>query len=227
MDFIQTFVQTIYNAIAASAYLTYPFIVVSAVLQQWFPIYPGDNMLLFIGYMASQREAGILMFLVYLIPAVAAVWLLYEFGRSRTPQFFKTKLITKPQLDFVFERLQNRAYWGLFICKFLPGCMFLALLICGFAKLPRKQVYIISGAATLAHNALLFGAGWLLQSNYGSFTPVLMCFNVLGLSLIVLSGALVVFALLRAKRKARLDAQRLLMGVETASELNDKPDDKT
>jgi hypothetical protein len=54
-----------------------------------------------------------------------------------------------------------------------------------------------------------------------------MCFNVLGLSLIVLSVALVVFALLRAKRKARLDAQRLLMGVETTSELNDKPPNKT
>ncbi|MPN15882.1 hypothetical protein SDC9_163218 [bioreactor metagenome] len=137
------------------------------------------------------------------------------------------KLITKAQLDFVFDRLKNRAYGGLFICKFLPGCVFLALLICGFAKLPRKQVYIISAASMLVHNGLLFGAGWLLQANYGTFTPVLTSFNILGAVLIVSSVVIIVAATLRARRKARLDARRLLMSTETAPELDDTPKDKT
>ena len=137
------------------------FFAVCGMLQAFFPVFPGDIVLIIGAGVWTGGLANDLwpVLFSYWIGTTAASLALTEIGRS-----FGDYLLTRRWLRRVFPPrrqalagswLRRRGVLTIFAAKFIMGMNLPILMVCGILRMPRRRVYPAVILTTAIHNTLL------------------------------------------------------------------------
>lgn len=193
------------------------FVFVSACIQQVFPPYPSEVLLLLLGCLAAAHLLpGLPVIAAYALGTVLSSLLMFEFSRRAGKG-----LLGNPFVRRVFpRRYQRRAgvyvrrygVAALVLCKFLPGVNSVCLIMGGVLGLHGPLALLAIGVTGVVANVLYFIAGSIIGRNI----PALVAFSGrFSMVLAIAAGVIVLAAVglillqrqMRAQRRARRRAQ--------------------
>lgn len=182
------------------------FIFISSCLQQWFPPYPGDTVMIVCGLLAGRTPGFALpLFAAYFLASLLSSWALYEvsvkFGMRILSWRWVKKLFPAKIQTKMIDYLIKYNVGALLASKILPGGLTVALLLSGAARLNRGNVYSSSSLVLFLDNALLFCLGKLLSDNLGLLKNILRQVNLYGLAAIGLIALVIGILWIRHKRR--------------------------
>ncbi|WP_164682551.1 DedA family protein [Cyclonatronum proteinivorum] len=163
-----------------------------AYLENVVPPIPGDILVVFGGYLAS--EAIISFWLVVVLTSVGSVlgfMTMYYFGylvgdeiRTQRTRFWFLKYFDGEYLDKAEQWMYRWGQGVVLANRFLAGARSIISIMAGVTRLnPRKTAtYALAGA--FAWNVILIGAGWLIGDNWPAIERYLNLYGGLILSLI-------------------------------------------
>jgi Uncharacterized membrane-associated protein len=175
----------------------------SACIQQVFPPYPSDLLLLLLGGLAV---AGVIAGPAAIIPYIAGTILsslfVFYFSRRAGRPVLKNRYVTR----IFSRRSQRRAYvymrkYGapaLAVCKFLPGVNTVCLVIAGVMGLRGAAPIIAISIAGIAENMLFFSAGMLIGDSLPDLYRFLKQFSV---AAVLVAAAIIALVLVFLFRK--------------------------
>lgn len=164
---IAAFVNTL---AAENSVIAYLFFFVNSVLQAVFPPYPGDTIIVLLGYLSSRNILNTPVVLTTILSGtyIGSV-LLYAVSYKFKSRFINNKFIKR---YINIDKVQSLESWfkkyGAFVLigsKFIPGAAFIAIISAGLFELSPISVFISLGLSTLIHNTALFLAGRLAGNN--------------------------------------------------------------
>lgn len=176
----------------------------SACIQQFFPPYPSDVLLLIFGGLAVTGViAGPAALFPYIVGTLASSLVVFAVSRRLGRPILKNRLVTR----FFPRRSQRRAgvyvrRYGspaLAVCKFLPGVNSVCLIVAGVMGLRgfAPILAIVLGGA--AENAVYFLAGVFIGDNLESLYEFSSRFSWWALG--ALGGAAAIFAAVKFRRR--------------------------
>lgn len=167
------------------------FIVISAVLQQVFPPYPGDSVNIFAGYLCGISDLPpVVAYMAFLAGTVSSSLLLYDFGTRFGPRVLNNKLVKAVSVEkrlAIVKRFQKFGVFYLMLCKFLPGLNSVALLLAGVCNMDKRFAYPGITAAAVLHNTLFFYAGRTVGENLEGVDRFLHSVNKYAIGIAVIS----------------------------------------
>ena len=171
------------------------FFAVCGMLQAFFPVFPGDIVLIIGAGVWTGGLANDLwpVLFSYWIGTTAASLALTEIGRS-----FGDYLLTRRWLRRVFPPrrqalagswLRRRGVLTIFAAKFIMGMNLPILMVCGILRMPRRRVYPAVILTTAIHNTLLYSLGSAVGLNWQTVKDFLLEYElVVALALAVIIG---------------------------------------
>lgn len=158
------------NLIAGSSVPAYLFFFANSVLQAIFPPYPGDTIIVFLGYLSSRDILSTpLMFTMILSGTYAGSVLLYTISYKFKSRFINNRFMKKYiNIDKVHSLEGWFKKFGAFVIiggKFIPGIAFISIISAGIFELSPPIAFISIGLSTLIHNTALFFAGRIAGGN--------------------------------------------------------------
>lgn len=145
-----------------------------AYLENVVPPIPGDILIVFGGYLASELIVGF-WWVVFLATSgsVLGFMTMYYFGyivgdeiRTQRNRFWFLKLFDAEYLD-KSERWMYRWGQGVVISnRFLAGARSIISIMAGVTRLNPRKTAVYATIGALAWNLILIGAGWLIGDNW-------------------------------------------------------------
>jgi membrane protein DedA with SNARE-associated domain len=190
-DFFNSRGAELLNFISAHGVLwIYFFLFISAIIETFFPPYPGDTVTFMGGYLASS---GVLCLpLAFLIPCAGSLCgalALYYFGMKKGRKLFekdKGKILNKTQLN----RIENwfGKYGGkiILVSRFITGVRSGIAVAAGLGKIELWKMAIYSLISIFAWNGFIISLGALTHQNWQKLYKFLSLYNRLILIAVVL-----------------------------------------
>ena len=160
----------------------------AALLENIFPFFPGDTMIVFGGFLAyeilAMEDGGLmdvsLVYAAIILGNLFGATLLYIFGAKLLALCLeKPEQMLWPRLarwlaqyiggDKLEKARQYFCKWGLgliIFSRFLPGIRFFIMLFAGLTRQPFWVFLACFTLASLLWNSLLFGFGWYLREHW-------------------------------------------------------------
>ncbi|MCC5934964.1 MAG: DedA family protein [Balneolales bacterium] len=175
----------------------YVILAIIAYLENVVPPIPGDILIVFGGYLASEQIIGF-WWVVYLTTAgsVLGFMTMYYFGyavgdeiRTQRNRFWFLKFFDAEYLDKA-ERWMYRWGQGVVLSnRFLAGARSIISIMAGVTRLNPRKTALYATIGALAWNFILIGAGWLIGDNW----PVIK--NYLNLYGSIIAGVIAIYVL--------------------------------
>jgi membrane protein DedA with SNARE-associated domain len=151
---------------------------VSACIQQFFPPYPSEVLLLLLGGIAIIDLRALPATIVpYVIGTVFSSLLLFYISRRLGKPILRNKYIRKvfPRRNQCKARLYMKKFGtpSLAICKFLPGVNTVCIIIAGVMGLRGIAPVLTIAIAGIVENVVYFAAGMVIGENL----PALLNFS--------------------------------------------------
>ncbi len=174
------------------------FIFFSACIQQVFPPYPSDTLVLIIGVLAGQAASGwYFLIITFFLGTIFSSIMLYEIGYKYGEKVLSFKLVKKLVDDKSIEKAKKFAQkaegFAFVISRFAPGMFTVMLIIGGLIQLKRKSSWLFICLASLIGCAIYFFAGLFVGKNMEMLIMFAKSMGILGIVIIV---AFVVFGML-------------------------------
>lgn len=146
------------------------FVFVSACIQQIFPPYPSDTLVLLMGVLAGAGTfPWYYLIITYFLGTIFSSILLYEYSYVHGEKVLKTKLIKALVDDKSIERAKkfaNKVHGFAFVLsRFAPGMFSVMLIIGGVVKLKRVASWLFICLASAVGCVIYFIVGLLIGNN--------------------------------------------------------------
>ncbi|MEG6572146.1 VTT domain-containing protein [[Clostridium] cellulosi] len=180
------------------------FCFISACLQQIFPPYPSDILLLVLGGLAvTGIIAGPAAIIPYIIGTVFSSLLVFYISRKIGKPILKNKYVRKvfPKRNQRVAGLYMRKYGtpALAICKFLPGVNTVCLFIAGVMGLKGLVPSLVIVVSSIVQNLVYYFAGKAIGNNLPSLYNFSERFTIVAVIIAVLIIA--IFIVFKFRRK--------------------------
>jgi membrane protein DedA with SNARE-associated domain len=187
---------------------------VSACLQQIFPPYPSDVLLLFFGGLAvSNVIAAPAAIIPYVIGTVFSSLILFYFSRHAGSPILNNRYIKKffPRYQQRKARVYMRHYGtpALAFCKFLPGVNTVCLIVAGVIGLRGLAPLLTIVFTGIVQNSIYFFAGMIIGDNIPNIYGFSKQFSLLSG---IIAGVLVLLAVLFIVYKTKTRHNRHAFG---------------
>ncbi|MCB1309321.1 MAG: DedA family protein [Leptospiraceae bacterium] len=198
------------------AWGVYAFLLVSSVIENLFPPWPGDTISVFGGFLAAQNTVTLpLCFLSILIGNMLGAYTMYFAGESVldlarrvnakiTRPIFLSKWMSEITSEEHMDRARSWfARWGLWfvlLSRFSAGIRFFVSIIAGISRMNFVLFSVAFALGVLIWNVLLLGGGYALGDNWRLIVEAVRVYSGV-LSAII--GLLVIFYVIWRIRKAR------------------------
>lgn len=197
------------NLSQISPWIIYLALFLSAVLQIFFPPYPGDTVLLVGGCLVSlgARAGDLSIFLSYVIGTILSSYVLYLLGYRYGEGVLNFKYVKK----YFSQKMQNkvkRLMWKysifiFFMCKFIPGIGSITILFGGIFRYKAVPILFMVGLSSLIHNFIFFIIGKSIGYNLERINEFLSTYNVIAFGVFALLAAMASIFLYRKRCKKR------------------------
>lgn len=197
------------NLSQISPWIIYLALFLSAVLQIFFPPYPGDTVLLVGGCLVSlgARAGDLSIFLSYVIGTILSSYVLYLLGYRYGEGVLNFKYVKK----YFSQKMQNkvkRLMWKysifiFFMCKFIPGIGSITILFGGIFRYKAVPILFMVGLSSLIHNFIFFIIGKSIGYNLERINEFLSTYNVIAIGVFALLAAMASIFLYRKRCKKR------------------------
>lgn len=181
------------------------FVFVSTFIQQVFPPYPSDFLLLFMGVLAA---AGVYpwyyLLITYFLGSVISSILLFELGYKYGDHILSwriiKKLVTPKSLEKAKAFSKKAEGYAFLVSRFAPGMFTVMLLMGGIVKLKRKLSWIFIAVANIIGCLLYFSGGLIIGKNINELKTFSLVVCIVGLSLLIVPAS-VTYILSKIKPK--------------------------
>ena len=189
--------------------VVYGIVFLSCILEAFFPPWPTDVISVYAGFLAGRGQVDSTLVVIAAVVGtqlgvMATFWLGRRFGRAllvgRLGQLLRADRLA--HLEHWFARYGAPA---IAISRFFPGIRALVTPAAGLAGFPAWKVLWWSGVSSVVWNVLVVGLGVLAGVHLDWARQVLMGYNVVAGSVLLVAavaGGLVLFLRLRARRSA-------------------------
>jgi membrane protein DedA with SNARE-associated domain len=186
------FFRGIIDTLTGQPVLLAGFVGLSSLLQQWFPPFPSDTVLLLCGLLSCPEPVlGCILYGIYLLCTLFSSWSVYELGLRKGPAILASrpfkKLFPPEKWQMIGSKLGKFDVAALLLFKFVPGCNTIALLFAGMFRLDRVRVYASGGMAAFLQNTIMFSLGRKIGDNVPLLRSLMARWNVVAIGLAVLS----------------------------------------
>lgn len=201
-DFFVSLAKDLINL--ASNYGPFWFYVIlfsSNVIENLFPPYPGDTVILIGGYLASVGKISFLgVFFTSLFGCLTGALILYSLGKRKGRKIFGKGKILNPALlskiEVWFDRYGEKV---ILASRFLTGIRSGVALFAGVGNVRLEKMIIYSSISIALWNGLLIYLAVGLHKNWQNLYEFFVIYNRIILGLFIL-GLVIILAILLKKR---------------------------
>ena len=165
------------------ALFIYLAVLLGCLIENIFPPFPGDAIILGGAFLAGRGSVGYLpVFAVAVIGGMTGALLLYYFGRLKGRAIFE-------KYDKFYLRLENLQKmenwfrrWGalvLIFSRIIPGARSAIALTAGIADVPLKRMVGLTLISFCLWNGFLIGGMYLVKSNWGKLVSLIKSYNMI------------------------------------------------
>jgi membrane protein DedA with SNARE-associated domain len=189
-------------------FIIYAILLVSAFIENVFPPFPGDAVMLSGAYLAGK---GNISYIGVLISSVGGgligVLTLYRLGKTGGRRFFETgkgKYLIKGNLTRTESHFKKYGSTILLISRFLPGIRSAIAISAGIVEYDFRRMIILSTVSFLLWNGMLTGLMIYSKSNWRLIIDLVKKFNIvlIVIGLIILIGW-IILALWKRRKNSR------------------------
>lgn len=171
----------------------YPvFIGISAFVENVFPPYPGDTVIVIGGALASSAKLDLVsLYLAVLLGNLTSALLMFYvgghviaflrrlLGKSKMADFLDPENLKKSEVWF-----KKYGFWAVVFSRFSAGIRFFVAIVAGMSKMNVAAFTIAFTLATLIWNTLLIYGGYALGANWNKVVEIVRLYNIVVMSLI-------------------------------------------
>jgi membrane-associated protein len=177
------------------AFLRLFMIMLASAIEYVFPIFPGDTVVLFAGFLSAQAVLGIMeLFIAVLIGTLLGCLITYALGRAiaegRVAQHWVDKIISKKALAHWHTWFNRWGYFLILANRFFIGIRPFFFVAAGMYKLPLAKVLICGAISAIIFNGCIMALGYFLGNNFEVIMGILNTYSkfvyvILGLIVLV------------------------------------------
>jgi membrane protein DedA with SNARE-associated domain len=177
-----TFESVLFYLTSQAAIYIYLIILISAVIENLFPPYPGDAVVLAGAFLAGRGDIGYIpLFIIAVAGGMFGAMILYYLGRWKGRLLFE-------KYDKYYLRLDNLSkienwfrrwgIWVLLFSRFVAGARSVIALAAGVGNVPIRRMSICTLISFCLWNSVLIGGMYLLKSNWPKLTHMIKSYNM-------------------------------------------------
>lgn len=178
-----TFESILFYLTSQAAIYVYLIILISAIIENIFPPYPGDAVVLAGAFLAGRGDIAYLpLFILSVTGGMIGAMLLYYLGKRRGRALFE-------KYDKYYLRVENLAkienwfrrwgIWLLLFSRFVAGARSVIAIAAGVGNVPVKRMTILTLISFCLWNIVLIGGMYLLKSNWTKLTHLMKSYNMI------------------------------------------------
>ena len=200
-----SFEEIILYLTTKQAVVVYLILAFSAFIENIFPPYPGDLVILAGAYLAGTGEISCMpLFVFTVLGGLAGAMVLYFFGYTKGRLFFTKynrsyfKLENLKKIESWFQR------WGnliLIISRFVAGVRSLIAITAGIGKVPAPRMTFFTLISFCLWYGMLIGGMYVVKSNWLELVRIIKSYNML---VVIVSAIIVTIWLIVIYRKNRV-----------------------
>jgi len=185
--------------------MVYLILAASAFIENIFPPYPSDLIVLAGAFLAGTGEIGYVpLFIFTSLGGLAGAMVLYFFGYTKGRSFYKKynrsyfKLENLEKIESWFQR------WGnliLIISRFAAGIRSLIAITAGIGKVPAPKMTLFTLISFFLWYGMLIGGMYLVKSNWIELVRIIKSYNMV---VVIFSAIIVTIWLIVVYRKNRI-----------------------
>jgi membrane protein DedA with SNARE-associated domain len=186
------------------AILIYAIIAFSAFIENIFPPYPSDTMILAGAFLAGTGNVDYIpLYASAAIGGLAGAMVLYYIGYTKGRSFFIKynksyfKLENMQKIERWFDRWGN---FVLIVSRFMAGVRSVIAIAAGLGKVPPARMTIFSLISFCLWYLVLIGGMYLVKSNWQKLVNTIKHFNIV---LVIVSAVILLGWLVYVYRKSR------------------------
>ncbi len=184
----------------------YGFVLVTMIIENFFPPYPGDVSVFICGvYAAGGHISWTLVYILSVVGTLISVMSLYYIGRSKGRQILlsrRMRWLGIKKLDKVehwFKRWGDKA---ILLSRWLTGVRALLAVLAGIGRLNAGKMFLYSLISALTFNFTLLFLALRLRKDWHKIESILATYNTIILVAVLIVACIVLYRLVM-KRKHR------------------------
>jgi membrane protein DedA with SNARE-associated domain len=146
----------------------------SVFIENIFPPYPGDTIVVFAGYLVGTKNLNIInAALAIYIGNLLSASLMYYFGHEILEFIIKKvknknirEVFSKKHLERTHIWFEKHGLWAVIFSRFSAGIRFFVAIAAGIAEMPFGIFFFAFSIATAIWNTILVYAGYTLGKNW-------------------------------------------------------------
>ncbi len=166
----------------------------SSILENLFPPWPGDTLIVLSGFLAARDQGNILICLITVTAGnIAGASLMYYLGGHvlvffvHLNQKFKNRFFNRILMPLVSQKsIEKTKFWfqrwgiGLVLfSRFSAGIRFFVSVVAGIVGMNFSLFLLCFTIGVLFWSSLLLGGGWLLKENWNIIIHWMKIYNIL------------------------------------------------
>jgi len=203
-DVLITRAEDISNLVMVyGAFWFYLFLFFSNVMENIFPPYPGDSVILVGGYLASAGKLSFLgIFLTSLLGCLTGAMILYLLGRKKGRGFFKKgKIFNLSNLAKIERWFKRYGEEVILVSRFLTGIRSGVALSAGLGNVGMKKMIVYSAISIALWNGFLIFLAAKLHQNWQALYKFFVVYNRAVLISVIVATTVVLFIWVRKRLK--------------------------
>ena len=203
-DFLITKADDLSNLIFIyGAFWFYLFLFFSNIIENLFPPYPGDTVILVGGYLASADKLSFFgVFLTSLFGCLTGAMILYFLGLKKGRKAFKKgKILNLSNLTKIEEWFKKYGEEVILASRFLTGIRSGVALGAGVGNVKIEKMVIYSSISIALWNGLLIFLAAIFHKNWQALYRFFVVYNRTVLILVIVISAVALFILVKKRLK--------------------------
>ncbi len=196
----------ILNMVAGhSAIWIYMFVLVSMIIENFFPPYPGDTCIFICGvYAAGGNASWTSIYILSIVGTLISVMGLYYVGRTQgrvVLSSHRARWLGVRRLDHVemwFEKYHDKV---LLASRWLTGVRALIALLAGIGRVPAWRMLIYSTISTITWNFLVLYLAKRLRQDWAVIDRILATYNQIIIVVVLLVVGFIIYKIIARRRR--------------------------
>ncbi len=192
-----TFDQILEFIRTQDALIVYAILLLSAIVENIFPPYPGDLVTLSGAFLAGEGNIGYVGVMVsVIIGGVAGGMILYLFGKSKGRKFLinkKLPFLKKINLEKIENLFKKHGDSIVILSRFMAGVRSIVILVAGIGNIKTSRMVVLLIISVIIWNGLLITMMYYTKSNWTDIVDLVKEYNkvFIGIALILIIGWIV------------------------------------
>ncbi|MDH4262112.1 MAG: DedA family protein [Spirochaetia bacterium] len=177
------------------------FLFVSVFIENIFPPYPGDTVVVFAGYIAGMGHLKFSHLLISIISGnLLSATVMYYFGleimefmSNRLKNEKLIKIFSRKGLESTHKWFERYGFWAVVFSRFSAGIRFFVAIIAGMVRMHISIFLFAFLIATILWNSILVYGGYVLGKNWNQLLKYIQLYS--GLVAVIIITVLAIFSI--------------------------------